>query len=492
MTPNIPNLLNILSSGLTIWVLGLGSLVCLLIDSIWPKKASPIVYTFGILTLLTTMVTAWVQWKNPDLLVNQDLLVVDLHSLFFIFLVCASGVLTLLNGLGYIKIHETLTAEFCSLVLFSILGMIFFFSSDHLLVNFIGLETMSLSIYVLVGSHQRNAKSNEAAIKYFVMGGVASAIFLYGMALFYGAFRTLKISEIAVMNTSAGLEYLPELALGLILVGIFFKIAVFPFHFWAADVYEGAPAPVTGFMATAVKAATFGFAIRLFISLNILDMQNIQNLLVPVVVGTFIVGNLLAIVQNDVKRMLAYSSVSHAGFLLFGILAGYQHGKYSVYAASTVLFYLLGYLLMTLGAFAVLSLLVKDKSEATSYSDLRGLGQKHPILAGMFTLFMFAMIGMPGTVGFAAKYSIISLAVSNNHLNLAILAVVMSIVSAFYYLRPSVEMFFNAAHANTPILKDIPFTSSIAITVCVFMTLYLGLNPDVFIEYSRISIVPLR
>lgn len=492
MTPNVPNLINILSSGLTIWVLALGSLLCLAIDSIWPKKITSVVYTLGILTLLTTMCTAWVQWQNPELLMNQDLLVIDLHSLFFIFLVCTVGVLTLFNALGYIKIHKTLTAEFCSLVLFSILGMIFFFSSDHLLVNFIGLETMSLSIYVLVGSHRKSFKSNEAAIKYFVMGGVASAVFLYGMALFYGAFRTLKISELAIMLSTPGLEYLPKIALGMLLSGIFFKLAVFPFHFWAPDVYEGSPSPVTGFMATGVKIATFGFAIRLFISLNILNMPEIQTLMTPIVVGTFIVGNLLAIVQDDVKRMLAYSSISHAGFLLFGILAGFQNGQYSVYAANTVLFYLLGYLAMTLGAFAILSLLVKEKSEATSYSDLRGLGQKHPLIAGLFTVFMFAMIGMPGTVGFAAKYSIISLAVSNDHMALAILAVVMSIISAFYYLRPSVEMFFSAPNSNTPILKDIPFTSSISITLCLFLTIYLGLNPDTFIKLSQIAAVPLR
>lgn len=492
MNPDINNLYHILSNGLTVWVLGGGALICLLIDSLWPQKMTSVVYTVGVLTLISTMATAWVQWQNPDLLLHQNLLTIDLHSLFFIFLVCSVGILTLFNAMGYIKIHQTLTAEFCSLLLLSIVGMVFFFASDHLVVNFIGLETMSLAIYVLVGSHRRNFKSNEAAIKYFVIGGVASAIFLYGIALFYGAFGTLQLSTLGNLLSAPGLDYLPKIALALLLTGIFFKIAVVPFHFWAPDVYEGAPAPVTGFMATGVKIATFGFAIRVFISLNVLDLPEIQPLLSIIVVSTFIIGNLLAIVQSDVKRMLAYSSIAHAGFLLFGILAGYQNGKYSVFASNTILFYLAGYLVMTLGAFAILSLLVKEKSEASHYTDLQGLGHKHPILAGLFTLFMFSMIGIPGTVGFTAKYSIVSMAVQNNHLGLAILAMIMSVISAFYYLRPSVEMFFKSSSDKESLIREVPFTATISLTLCTFLVIYLGLNPDMFIKWAQVASIGLQ
>ncbi|MBF0106012.1 MAG: NADH-quinone oxidoreductase subunit N [Deltaproteobacteria bacterium] len=487
METNIQNLLNILVGGITIWILCAGALLCLLIDALWPRKMSVPVYTIGILTLIVTLCSAWYQWLQPDLPAAQDLLVIDLHTLFFITLVVLVGILTILNALGYMQLHNDLTAEFCSLIIFSIIGMVFFFSSDHLLINFIGLETMSLSIYVLVGSHKKNFKSNEAAIKYFIIGGVASAIFLYGVAMFYGAYGTLKISELAMALPTQGLDYLPKTAVAFILTGIFFKLAVVPFHFWAPDVYEGAPSPVTGFMATGVKIASFGFAIRIFIGINVLDMPQIQNLLVVVVVATFIVGNLLAIVQDDVKRMLAYSSVSHAGFVLFGMLAGFREGRYEPFSSHTVMFYLLGYLLMTLGAFAILSLMIRKRSEATHYTDLEGLGHSKPLLAGLFTLFMFSMVGMPGTVGFAAKYSVISLAVQNGHIGLAILAVVMSIVSAFYYLRPSVTMFFKKGAGGCPVIQEIPFTSSASITFCAFTVIYLGLNPDAFIKLAKIA-----
>lgn len=491
MTPDINNLIAILSSGISIWILCIGALLCLLIDCIWPKKMTVVVYSMGILTLIFTLVAAWSQWESSELLANQNLLIMDMLTLFILCLIVLIGIITLFNAMGYIKLHQTLTSEFCSLLLFSIIGMVFLFTSNHLLVNFIGLETMSLAIYVLVGSHKKNFKSNEAAIKYFIIGGVASAILLYGIALFYGAFGTVQLTALANMLATPGLDYLPKIALSLILVGIFFKIAVVPFHFWAPDVYEGAPAPVTGFMATGVKVAAFGFALRVFMNLGVLEMPHIQNLLTVIVVITLVMANLVAISQDDVKRMLAYSSVSHAGFLLFGILAGFQNGKYDPQTSNALLFYLVGYVLMTLGAFAVISLMTKEKSEATNYGDLRGLGKKHPILAGIFTLFMISLIGIPGTVGFAAKFGIISLAVQNNHINMAILAVIMSIVSAFYYLRPSVVMFFSEDTGNH-VIKDIPLPVTISITFCAFLVVYLGVNPDIFIKLSQIAASSLQ
>jgi len=491
MTTDTNNLLAILSSGITIWILCGGALLCLLIDSIWPKKMTAVVYLVGILSLITALVAAWAQWKTPELMASQNLLVIDLLTLFIMNLVIIIGILTLFNALGYIKIHQTLTSEFSSLLIFSIVGMVFLFASNNLIMNFIGLETMSLSVYVLVGCHKRNFKSNEAAIKYFVMGGVASSILLYGIALYYGAFGTVNLSALANLLATPGLDYLPKIALAMILVGIFFKISVVPFHFWVPDVYEGAPAPVTGFMATAVKVAAFGFTLRVFMSLGVLEMPKIQTLLTVIVVATLVVANLVAIMQDDVKRMLAYSSISHAGFILFGILAGFQNGKFNPYTIHALLFYLVGYVFMTLGAFAIISLLTKKKSEATNYSDLRGLGRKHPILAMIFTIFMLSLIGMPGTVGFTAKYGIISLAVENGHINMAILAVITSVVSVFYYLRPTVVMFF-AEDTAPQVIQEIPFTVNISITICVFLVIYLGLNPDIIIKYSQIAASPFH
>jgi NADH-quinone oxidoreductase subunit N len=245
-------------------------------------------------------------------------------------------------------------------------------------------------------------------------------------------------------------------------------------------------------MATGVKVAVFGLAIRIFMSLNALsleetfDMAGVQSFLTIAIAATFIVGNLVAIVQEDVKRMLAYSSISHAGFLLFGILAGFKDSAYDVVHADVVFFYLFGYLFMTLGAFAVLSLMLQEKNEATNFGDLRGLGYKHPLLAGVFGLFMLAMMGLPGTAGFAAKYGIVALAVQNGHIPMAVLAVTISVISAFYYLRPIAVMFFKDDAARS-VIKEMPLTLCITITTCVVAVLYLGFMPDKYLKLSCLA-----
>lgn len=486
----IANLQNLLINGKVIWTLCGGAILCLLVDSLWPKRMSVLISCVGIASLLLALALAFQQWASADGLMSNEFLVLDRLTLFFLILVIFIAVLTLLNSIGYLKLHQNLTAEFASLLLFAVVGMIFLFASDHLIMNFIGLEMMSLAVYVLVGSHKRNIKSNEAAVKYFVLGSVASTIFLFGIALFYGAFATFNLSELRHLVATPELAYLPKVALAFILVGVFFKLAIVPFHFWAPDVYQGAPAPVTGFMATGVKAAVFGFALRLFMELNVLNMPQIQRLLEVVVVMTFVVGNFAALAQQDIKRMLAYSSISHAGFLLFGIVAGFQDGAYQPAASDVVLFYLFGYFFMTLGAFAVLSLMVREREEATTYGDLSGLAHEHPILAATFGLFMLSLLGLPGTVGFAAKYGVVSLAVKNGHIALAIVAVLVSVVSAFYYLRPISVMFFES-RPNRSIVREIPLTLYFSMTFCAIAVIYLGIHPDAYLKLSQVAIAAL-
>lgn len=487
MTPNLENLWQIFLSGKVIWSLCAGAILCILVDSLWPKRMTPLIFGVALLSLVFSLGLALDQWLHPETLKNQDLLVIDHLTVFFLVMVVVIAILTLLNALGYLRLHENLTAEFSSLILFSVVGMVFLFASDHLVLNFIGLETMSLAVYVLVGSHKKNTKSNEAAVKYYILGSVASALLLYGIALFYGAFGTFKLSQLAHVVSAPGLAYLPKIALGLILTGLFFKLAIVPFHFWAPDVYQGAPAPVTGFMATGVKAAALGFGLRVFLGLGTMDLPQIQVLLQWVIVATFLVGNLVAIAQDDVKRMLAYSSISHAGFLLFGLLAGFENGIYNRANSDTVLFYLLGYSFMTLGAFAFLSLLVQEKEEATSFGDLSGLGHKHPILAAAFGLFMLSLLGLPGTVGFAAKYNVIALAVKNGHIALSIVAVLVSVISAFYYLRPISVMYFRD-NLDTVVIREVPLTLYCSLTVCAAAVICLGLQPDAFLTFSKIAV----
>lgn len=495
MNIDLNQLQQLLLQAVPILILCAGALLCLLVDAIWPEKVSLIVYAIGIITLVASFISACVAW-GQELVVSQavqnhfPILIIDQFTLFFMLLVTLIGIFSLLSALGYIKIHQTLTSEFCSLVLFAVIGMVFLFASDHLIVNFIGLETMSLAVYVLVGSHKKNLRSNEAAMKYFVMGGVASAIMLYGIALFYGSFGTFHLIEISVADFSQELIFLRNISIALVLVGVFFKIAVVPFHFWAPDVYEGAPAPVTGFMATGVKVAAFAFLIR-FIALLHGDIPHVQTLLSVIVVLTLVVSTLLAVIQTNLKRMLAYSSISHAGFLVFGLLAGFENGVYVKAHAEVLAFYLLGYTFMSLGAFSVLSLLVKSRHEATDISDLRGLAAQNPVLAGVFSLFLISMAGIPPLVGFAIKYNVIALAVKNGHLEMAILAVLASVVAVFYYLRPIVSMYFGSEQENKNI-GEIPLTTLSAISFCVVLVIGIGLRPDAFIQLSRLAVSMFR
>ncbi len=491
MSNNLSNLYNIFLAGLPLWILCAGGLVCLTVESLWPKRATLLVYTLAIASLVGSLLTIFRYWQNPASIAQSDFLIFDMLTLYVMGLVTLVGILTLFNALGYIRLHQNLASELSALVLFSIAGMILMFASDNLLVSFVGLETMSLCIYVLVGSHKKNYKSSEAAIKYFIAGGVASAILLYGIALFYGSFETLQLSVLANLLPTPELEFMRRMALTLMLTGVLFKLAIVPFHFWAPDVYEGAPAPITGFMATGVKIAVFAFAIRLFMAFNVLQFPEMPGLLTTLTVLTLVVGNTAAIMQNDVKRMLAYSSIAHAGFLLLGILAAFRDQSFVAFQSHVVLFYLLGYLLMTLGAFAVISLLTREKSEATSFDDLKGMAVKHPILAALFTLFMLAMVGMPGTIGFAAKYNIIAMAVQNHHIPLAIVAVITSVISAYYYLRPSVMMYFHESNGDEVIAYQ-PLTITVVLTVCTFLVIYVGLFPDQFITLSQIAATALK
>lgn len=488
MNIDVAALAQILRSSQPVLILCAGGLLCLLIDAWWPRRMSLLIYGMGILTLLLGFVSAWAQWRGHLLAelppVTSGLIQMNQFTIAIILIMFATGLFTLLNALGYVKIHETNTSEFCALTLFALVGMVFMVASDNLIVIFIGLEMMSLSVYVLVGSHKRNFQSGEAAVKYFLMGGVASAIMLYGIALFYGGYATFSIAAITVSNTS--LTFLRNLGMGMILTGLFFKLAVVPFHFWAPDVYEGAPAPVTGFMATAVKIAAFGLAVRLFSEFRLFDVPLMQNLLTGIVAATLIVPNVVAVFQDNVKRMLAYSSISHAGFILMGLIAAIKDGVYDKSRADVVVFYLIVYTFMTLGAFAVLSLLTRKKSEATGIGDLRGLAEQHPALAAVFAVFMLALTGIPPTAGFAAKYNVIQLAVANDRTGLAVLAVIASVISAFYYLRPIVAMYFKPAAERDPIPEQ-PLTILVSIVFCLVATMVLGIFPDPFLGFSQLA-----
>jgi NADH-quinone oxidoreductase subunit N len=340
---------------------------------------------------------------------------------------------------------------------------------------------MSLMVYVLVGLRRMNALSNEASVKYFVMGGVSAAIYLYGMALIYGALNTTKLSQISMLLSQDGTGLLgnPILVTGIVLlfVGFLFKVAAVPFHMWTPDVYEGAPTNITSYMATALKAAVFAALVR--VSVSFMGDQGISRLGVMqetvhmvlwwMALLTMVVGNFVALMQSNLKRLLAYSAVAHTGYLLVGLLAGPTVGY------SGIIFYLVAYVAMNIGAFALLTLFSGKDDEDLTTGGIVGLGKRHPVAAAALTIFLLSLGGFPPTAGFVAKYYLFSGALEAGETWLVLIAVLTSAVSVYYYLRLVVLMYMKEGEA--PFRFRASNFAYLAVAICVFLTLNYGIFP---------------
>jgi NADH-quinone oxidoreductase subunit N len=417
----------------------------------------------------------------------NDSIVLDNFALFFsmIFLVIAA--LTILSSIHYVRqvgIHE---GEYYALVLFATVGMMTMAASNDLLVFFLGLETMSVAVYVLTGMWRSSAGSSEAAMKYFLMGAFATGFLLYGIALIYGATGSTNLSLIADHLVEQPSDWPLYLVGGgfLLLVGFAFKVGAVPFHFWVPDVYEGAPTPITGFMSVAVKAAAFAAWARILThKLSPLDSDWGTPLWI-VAVATMTLGNLLAIGQSSVKRMLAYSSIAHAGYLLIPIVVGEEWG------GMPLLFYVASYAFMTFGAFAVLSSLADGDAPRERYSDFAGLGFKRPLLGLTMSIFMLSLAGFPPLGGFVGKFYVFRSAVLAGHLALAIIGVLNSLLSVVYYLRVIVAMYMEEGGAQGKSFRQSPYLY-VAVLVAVIGTLYLGILPAAALDWSRIAFASLE
>ena len=359
--------------------------------------------------------------------------------------------------------------EFYALILFATSGMMLLVAAIDMLPVFLGLELMSIPIYVLAGFDRRKLRSNESAIKYFLIGSFASAILLYGVALLYGVSGSTSFAGIR-----AGFDPANPLALAglaFVVVGFAFKISSVPFHQWTPDVYEGAPSAVTAFMSVTVKLAAFAAFLRvLALSFEPLGAV-LGNVLWVLAAATIVVGNLMAVIQDNIKRLLAYSSIAHAGYLLIGFVPGTAAGY------SAVVFYLIAYLFMNLGAFGVVVALANRGQDCERMSSLAGLAQRRPGLAALMTLFMIALAGIPGTAGFTGKFLIFSAAVDAGYVWLAILGVLMSVVSVYYYLRVPVLMYMRDPGEDTP-RSGIGTFEIAVLSICAVGVLYLGLFPN--------------
>jgi NADH-quinone oxidoreductase subunit N len=394
---------------------------------------------------------------------------IDVFSGFFNVIFLVSCFIAVILSREYISNMGLRPNEFYSLILFSTSGMMILSSAKEFMSFFLGFEIMSISVYILSGFNRRSVLSSEAGMKYLVLGGFSSAILLYGIALLYGASGTISLDLIALRFDVSNPLYLVGSAL--ILAGIIFKIGAFPLHQWVPDIYEGAPMTVTGFMSVAVKAAAFAFLLRILFVANYQIEGDWTHVLWIVSAFTMTIGNVAAIAQNSIKRMLAYSSIAHAGYALVGVVANLG-GKST--GLGSVLYYLFAYSFMNLGAFGVLAYLTKDGKECETFEDISGLWQRKPLIAIAFGIFMFSLAGVPPTIGFFAKYRVFLSAIRADFYWLAIIGILNSVISAYYYLRVLVYAYMKEEKVEFPSLK--PY-SALALTILTIVTLLLGVFP---------------
>jgi NADH-quinone oxidoreductase subunit N len=413
----------------------------------------------------------------------QGMFISDGYALFFKIVFLIIAFLTILISLGYAQREGIAFGEYYALILFSTLGMMLMAAGTHLIIIFLGLETMSISIYILVGMTREDRRSVEAALKYFLLGAFATGFLLYGIALIYGATGSLYLKDVASYIAAKNLLRSPMLLMSLVFltIGFGFKIASVPFHMWTPDVYEGAPTSITAFMATGVKAAGFAALVRVFFSALPGFLPDWTSIMWLIAVATMTLGNIMAIAQTNIKRMLAYSSIAHAGYILVAFVSGNELG------GSGILFYLLAYAFMNLGAFTVVILLGKRGEENTLINDYAGIGFKYPLLAASMTIFLLSMAGIPPLGGFMAKLYVFSAAVKSKFYWLAILGVLNSAVSVYYYLRVTVLMYFRESEREITGLQISP-ASVIALVLTTAGTFYLGLFPSHVLSLAQKSI----
>ena len=456
------------------------ALVLLLVSALTASKPGRGTYAFFTVAACAGAIASagalWARVMDSDrgaFTTAAGALTVDGFSVFFVVVISLGIALAALLSDDFLRREDLDGPELYVLLLFSGAGGIVMAMANDLIVIFLGLEMLSIALYVLAGFNRRAPRSRESAIKYFVLGSFSSAFLLYGIALVYGATGSTNLGRIAAFLAGNVLESKGLLLGGfaLLLVGLGFKISAVPFHEWTPDVYQGAPTPVTAFMASASKAAAFAALLRIFVSTFQTYRLDWQPIIWALAVLTLIVGAVLAIVQDDVKRMMAYSSISHAGFILVGVQAATDRGT------SAALFYLLSYTFMIVGTFGVAMLVAGKGDEHHGLDAYRGLARRRPGLALTFAVFLLAQAGVPLTSGFLAKFYVISAAVDAHSYALAIIAMLSSVISAYLYLRVVVAMYMTDDEAEAGPTVRIPFAAGIALTVSVAATLAIGVLP---------------
>src|ERR1700688_3235342 len=455
-------------------VLSIFGMVVMVLEPLLDEQQSQkILGLIGLLGSLAGLGATWFMSLSPGM-AFWNTVQIDGFSVFFHVLVIAIAAVVILSSYEYMSVQRIRAGEYYALILFGTVGMALMSSAIELVLIFIALEISSISSYVLVGFRRHEASSAEASLKYFLLGSFATAFFLYGVALMFGATGSTNINEISKVLQAGQIPLLAFAAVAVMFVGLGFKVAAAPFHIWTPDVYEGAPAPIVGLMSTGPKAAAFAVLLRIVFVVNVPGRLWLVWISAAL---SMTLGNVGALVQNNVKRLLAYSSIAHAGDLLMAFAATPALG------ASAAMFYTAAYAAMNVGAFAVVSHFANFGEKYVALEDYAGLGRRSPVLAATLTFFLMSLIGIPITGGFFAKFYVLSAALKSNLVGLAIILVLNSAVGAYYYLRIIVMMYMREPRGDVPVTR-VPTATALAIGVCVLLTLYLGVMPGRVLDYA--------
>ena len=464
-------------------VLSLFGIAIMLLDPLIDQQRSS--RTLGTIALIGSLVSIAASHYQTQIAAGtafSGMVRVDAFSIFFHIVVTTITTVVILTSFEYLDVQQIRAGEYYALVLFASVGMCLMSSAVELVLIFIALEISSISTYILAGYRRRVAISSESSVKYFLLGSFATAFFLYGIALMFGATGSTSIVSIGEKLGSAPIPLLAYVAIALMFVGLGFKVAAAPFHIWTPDVYEGAPAPIVGFMSTAPKAAVFAVLLRVLFESH---APGREWLIWVVAALSMTLGNIGALVQDNVKRLLAYSSIAHAGYVLVAFAALPSDG------IPAAMFYTASYAAMNVGCFAVISHFASAGERRVTLEDYAGLGRRSPILAATLTIFLLSLIGIPMTGGFFGKFYVFSAALQANLVWLTVIGVLNSAVGAYYYLRIIVMMYMREPKEESPI-APVPFGLGAALAISAVATLYLGLLPGRVLEYARSAAEFLR
>jgi NADH-quinone oxidoreductase subunit N len=460
-------------------IVAVTGLVVLLAQAFTPRGRSAAAVPLALAGLLAAASQVLRTLRGPERgSVLAGSVAADDFALFLQLVILGVGALAVLVAQARLRAAGMERGEYYALLLFSLVGMLGLVSALELISLFVALEIMSVALYAMAGLRRDQLESQESAVKYFVTGAFSSAFFLYGVALLYGVSGSTSLDRIGVALAAGAGGQVALLGVGMLLVGFGFKVGSVPFHMWTPDVYEGAPTPVTAFMAAGVKAAAFGALLRVFAGALVPAASAWQPAVAVLAALTMVVGNLGALTQTSLKRMLAYSSVAHAGYVLTALVARPEP------ATAAVLFYLVGYAAVNLGAFGAIAALGSRGQEPVTLDDLAGLGERRPALAAALTVFLISLTGVPVSAGFVGKFYLFGAAVGAGQAWLAVLGVLMSVVSAYYYLGVVVAMYMKESPAGQT-FAPVPAGAALALFASVLVTLGLGVYPGPLLDFAR-------